>query len=61
MYEREVELMGVDPLRTWADRRGFGTLPKGTVLHMPIPARYLVSMGLPLYTFGGVGGEGAAK
>jgi hypothetical protein len=61
IYEREVELMGVDPLRTWMDRRGLGTLPKGTVLHMPIPARYLVSMGLPLYTFGGVGGEGAAQ
>jgi hypothetical protein len=61
IYEREIESGGWDPLRTWADRRGLGTLLKGTILHLPIPARYLVSMGLPLYSFGGVGGPGSAQ
>ena len=40
---------------------GSKQLVTGTPLMMPIPARYLVSMGLPLYTFGGVGGDGAAQ
>jgi hypothetical protein len=60
-HERIIELMGQDPMRAWHDRRGFGDLVRGTILHMPIPARYLVSMGVPLYTFGGVGGDGAAQ
>jgi SusD/RagB-like outer membrane lipoprotein len=61
MYERGIELAGADPTRGWMDRRGFGQLVPGTILHMPIPARYLISLGIPLYTFGGVGGEGAAQ
>ena len=60
-YERQIELAGTDPMRAWFDYRGFGQLVTGTPLMMPIPARYLVSMGLPLYTFGGVGGDGAAQ
>jgi hypothetical protein len=61
IYEREIETMGADPMRMWMDRRGLGTLVSGTVLHMPIPARYLIGIGVELYTFGGVGGPGAAK
>jgi len=61
IYEREIELAGMDPMRFWFDRRGLGTLVRGTVVHLPIPARYLVSMSLPLYEFGGVGGQGAAQ
>jgi hypothetical protein len=61
MYERGIELAGTDTYRGWLDRRGFGQLVPGTILHMPIPARYLVSMGLPLYSFGGVGNPGAAQ
>jgi hypothetical protein len=60
MWERQIELLGQDPMRAWHDRRGFGQLQPGTILHMPIPARYLISLGIPLYTFGGVGGDGAA-
>jgi hypothetical protein len=60
IWERQIELFGQDPMRAWHDRRGFGQLQPGTILHMPIPARYLVSLGLELYTFGGVGGDGAA-
>jgi hypothetical protein len=42
------------------DNRGWGDLPEGTFLHLPIPSRELTLLGLPQYTFGGVGGEGAA-
>lgn len=59
-YERTLELMGLDPFRAWMDYRGFGFLQAGTPTQMPVPGRYLVSLGLPLYTFGGVGGEGSA-
>ena len=61
IYEREIEAGGWDPVRTWADRRGLGKLLPGTILHLPIPGRYLVSMGLAIYGFGGVGGQGAAQ
>jgi hypothetical protein len=61
MWERAIELAGQDPLRAWWDRRGFGQLQVGTILHMPIPGRYIVSHGLPVYTYGGVGGDGAAR
>jgi hypothetical protein len=59
-YERAIELMGLDPYRAWMDYRGFGFLQAGTQYHMPVPGRYLVSIGLPVYSFGGVGGDGAA-
>lgn len=41
------------------DSRGWGDLPIGTFIHYPVPARELEVRQLPLYTFGGVGGEGA--
>lgn len=61
MYERDIELMGMEPVRSWMDRRGFGQLRTGVWNELPIPARYLSSLGVPTYTFGGVGGEGAAQ
>jgi hypothetical protein len=60
-WERQIELFGQDPMRAWWDFRGFGQLQEGTLLHMPIPGRYIASHGLPIYTFGGVGGDGAAR
>lgn len=59
-YERTIELMGMDTYRAWMDFRGFGFLQAGMLEQMPIPGRYLVSMGIPLYTFGGIGGDGGA-
>jgi hypothetical protein len=59
-YERQIELAGTDPVRAWMDYRGFGQLLDGTPVHMPIAARYLVTLQIPFYTFGGVGGEGGA-
>lgn len=60
LYERIIELMDIDPLRGWADFRGFGFLPEGQAYHMPVPGRYIVGMALPIYTFGGAGNDGAA-
>ncbi|CAN5883495.1 hypothetical protein BH23GEM9_BH23GEM9_34010 [soil metagenome] len=60
MYERDIELVGIEPTRSWMDRRGFGQLRNGVWLELPIPARYLVSLGVPTYSFGGVGGERSA-
>jgi hypothetical protein len=56
VYERNIELTGIDPVRAWMDRRGFGDLTTGLMVQMPVPARYLVGLGIPNYTFGGIGG-----
>lgn len=61
MYERDIELMGMEPTRSWMDRRGFGQLRDGVFTQLPVPARYLSSLGVPKYTFGGVGGQSSAK
>jgi hypothetical protein len=61
VWERKMELMGLDPIRTWADHRGLGLLEPGTLLHWPIPGRYLASLLMPIYTDGGVGNAGAAQ
>ncbi|MEQ9569218.1 MAG: hypothetical protein RLN75_03420 [Longimicrobiales bacterium] len=60
-YERMIELTGTDALRAWMDKRGFGQLTEGTFVHMPIPGRELANTNLAIYTFGGVGGIGAAS
>jgi hypothetical protein len=60
MYERMIEAAGADAVRAWVDSRGWGRLPEGTILQFPIPGRELESLRLPLYTFGGIGGQGAA-
>jgi hypothetical protein len=60
-WEMRMELTGQDPTRTWADFRGRGLLQPGTIIQYPIPGRYLVSLGLPIYTYGGVGGQGSAR
>jgi hypothetical protein len=57
IYERRIELYGVDGMRSWADNRGFGRLREGNPIHMPVPGRELEALGLPQYTYGGVGGN----
>jgi starch-binding outer membrane protein, SusD/RagB family len=59
-YERMLELVAIDALRGYADSRGFGLLPDGSWLHLPIPGNELEVLGLPVYTFGGVGTEWGA-
>jgi hypothetical protein len=61
MYERIMENQALDTFIAYMDSRGFGRLLRGTFLHMPIPARELETLGLPIYSFGGEGGPGAAQ
>jgi hypothetical protein len=53
-YERAIELLnssGMDFFR----RRHVDDLQDGTLRHLPIPAKELETLQLPIYTFGGVG------
>jgi hypothetical protein len=59
-YERMLELANTDPFRGYADGRGFGLLPDGSWLHQPVPGDELEVLGLPEYTFGGVGTDWGA-
>lgn len=59
-YEKRIELFVVAAGGHFFDARGWGRLVSGTPLHLPIPARELETLQLPLYTFGGSAG-GAAQ
>ena len=56
-----LECAGTDALRAYLDRRGSGTLTTGTFYQFPVPGRELQSLGMEIYTFGGVGNDGAAQ
>jgi hypothetical protein len=60
MYERRIELIGLDAVRSYPEARGFGVLPSGTFIHQPVPGNELDLLGMPIYSYGGPGGEGAA-
>lgn len=60
MHERNLENMAVEGAMTWTDFRGLNRLQEGTLVHFPVSGIELENLGLSLYTFGGVGGEGAA-
>ncbi len=59
-YERMIELAGIEATRGWRDNRGFGLMQDQSWLQLPIPGNELDQLGLPLYTFGGPGGESSA-
>ncbi len=59
-YEKGIEGMGVSGVIAFFDRRAWQMLPEGTMIHLPVPGDELVTLNLPSYTFGGVGGAGAA-
>jgi hypothetical protein len=59
-YERMVELAAMDAIRGYADSRGFGMLPTGSLLSFPVPGNVLELYGLDEYTYGGVGRPGTA-
>jgi len=61
MYEKRIEGIAVAAGQAYFDARGWGTLVSGTPYHLPIPAVELETLRLPNYTFGGVGGQGAAQ
>jgi hypothetical protein len=60
IHERQLENMGIEGSIMWWDFRGLGRLAEGTLLHFPISGIELENLGLPVYSFGGVGGPGAA-
>jgi hypothetical protein len=60
-YERMLELAAYDAVRGYADSRGFGLLPEGSWLQLPIPGNELDLLGQGIYTFGGVGTEWGAR
>jgi hypothetical protein len=53
-YEREIELMNTSGMAFFR-RRHVDGLQEGTLRHLPIPAKELETLQLPVYTFGGVG------
>jgi hypothetical protein len=53
-YERDIELIQTGFGIAFFDMRRRDMLQKGTMLHFPIPAKDLMVMEMPLYTFGGV-------
>jgi hypothetical protein len=53
-YEREIELMNSSGMAFFR-RRHVDGLQEGTMRHLPIPAKELETLQLPIYTFGGVG------
>jgi hypothetical protein len=60
MYEKNLEMTGIEGAVSWWDARGWGTLQENTPIHLPIPGRELENLGLTVYTFGGNAGGGAA-
>ena len=68
IYEKRIENYGVCSGCAFFDRRGLGPLAptgptfhhghvEGTPLHFPVPGKELEVLGLPNYTFGGIGNE----
>jgi hypothetical protein len=58
MYEKRIETYGT--AISYFDLRGWGCLLEGTPLELPPPGRQLELLGVPQYTFGGVGMPGGA-
>lgn len=55
-YERDLELLNTSGF-TLFQRRHVDGLRAGTPHHLPIPAKELETLALPVYTFGGAGNE----
>lgn len=59
-WEKRVETWLVVYGGWFFDGRGWGDLMEGTPLQFPIPAKERNTLGQPINTYGGVGGDGAA-
>ncbi|MDZ7715737.1 MAG: hypothetical protein U5J95_05940 [Balneolaceae bacterium] len=53
-YEREIELFNSGFMQATGDRRRFGELQTGSLIHYPVPAKELLILQQELYTYGGV-------
>ncbi|MEX0719664.1 MAG: hypothetical protein WD059_03280 [Balneolaceae bacterium] len=58
-WDIEVAITGPSTLSPWYNKRRWGQLLKGSMLHLPVPAGELGIVEQDYYTFGG-GGEGSA-
>lgn len=61
IYEKRMENAFLSQGSVYYDARGFGTLRTGRPIHAPVPMEDLQLLGIPHYTFGGVGGPGSAR
>jgi hypothetical protein len=59
MYEKTLEMTGIEGAVSWWDARGWGTLQENTPVQLPVPGRELENLGLIVYTFGGTAGGAA--
>ena len=59
-YEKRIEGVGVSGVIGFFDARGWQALAENSITQLPVPGRELGTLQLPLYTFGGPGGEGSA-
>jgi hypothetical protein len=59
-HEKRVENVHTHLGSWYFDSRGWGELDEGTPVMVPVPAGEIELMGVPPYTFGGVGGNCAA-
>jgi hypothetical protein len=59
-YEKRIEGAGIDGMVAYFDARGWGTLAENSFTQFPIPGRELEVQRMPIYTYGGPGGESAA-
>ncbi len=59
-HEKRVENVHTHLGSWFFDSRGWGELDEGTPVMVPVPAGELELMGVPVYTFGGVGGNCAS-
>ncbi len=59
-HEKRLECMLSTPGLELFDDRGWGDLVTGTPIHFPVPGKELQTIQVDNYTFGGVGGDGAA-
>jgi hypothetical protein len=53
-YERDIELLSTNGVE-FLDMRRTDRLQPGSIRHLPVAARELETVGLPIYTYGGVG------
>ena len=53
MYEKRMETHGEEPIVPFADWRGWGMMPAGTICQFAPPYRELELFGVEYYTFGG--------
>lgn len=60
-WEHRLETFQMGFGKPYFESRGWGDLPEGTFLHLPVPAGQLFLLGLSEYSFGGTGSEGSAS